>query len=57
MRLTESQLKKIINETLNEGILQQMEAEKILRDEYFRVRELYRAGKATEEEVNNEAVL
>ena len=56
MRLTRETLKKIIKEeleeTLQEGILQQMEAEKILRDEYFRVRELYRAGKATEEEVS-----
>ena len=41
-----------IMESMNEGILQQMEAEKILRDEYFRVRDLYRDGKATEEEVS-----
>jgi len=52
MRLTEAKLKQLVKESLNEGILQQMEAEKILRDEYFRVRELYRAGKATEEEVS-----
>ena len=51
MRLTEAKLKKIINETLREGILQQMEAEKILRDEFFRVKELKAQGKATEEEL------
>jgi hypothetical protein len=51
MRLTEAKLKKIINETLREGILQQMEAEKILRDEFFRVKELRAQGKATDEEV------
>ena len=36
---------------LEEGILQQMEAEKILRDEFFRVKELRAQGKATEEEL------
>ena len=36
---------------LEEGILQQMEAEKILRDEFFRVKELKAQGKATEEEL------
>ena len=36
---------------INEGILQQMEAEKILRDEFFRVKELRAQGKATEEEL------
>ena len=52
MKLTEAKLKKIINETLKEGILQQMEAEKILRDEFFRVKELRAQGKATDEEVS-----
>ena len=40
-----------VAESLNEGILQQMEAEKILRDEFFRVKELKAQGKATEEEL------
>ena len=37
---------------LKEGIIQQMEAEKILRDEFFRVKELKAQGKATDEEVS-----
>jgi hypothetical protein len=36
---------------LEEGILNQMKAEKILRDEFFRVKELRAQGKATDEEV------
>jgi len=36
---------------LEEGILNQMEAEKILRDEFFRTKELRSQGKATDEEV------
>jgi hypothetical protein len=51
MKLSEEKLKKIIIETLDEGILQQMEAEKILRDEFFRVKKLRSQGKATEEEL------
>ena len=55
MKLTKQTLKRIIKEeldvTIQEGILQQMEAEKILRDEFFRVKELRAQGKATDEEV------
>ena len=55
MRLTRETLKKIIKEelesTLQEGIIQQMEAEKILRDEFFRVKELRAEGEATDEEL------
>ena len=51
MRLTKSKLANVIKEVMEEGILQQMEAEKILRDEFFRVKELKAQGKATEEEV------
>ena len=40
-----------VAESLKEGIIQQMEAEKILRDEFFRVKELKAQGKATEEEL------
>ena len=56
MKLTKQTLKRIIKEeldrVLNEGIVQQMEAEKILRDEFFRVKELRAQGKATDEEVS-----
>ena len=51
MKLSKEILKNLINEVLQEGIMQQMEAEKILRDEFFRVKELKSQGKATDEEV------
>jgi len=51
MKLSKEILKNLINEVLQEGIMQQMEAEKILRDEFFRVKELKSQGKATEEEL------
>ena len=40
-----------IGPLLKEGIINQMTAEKILRDEFFRVKELRSQGKATDEEV------
>jgi hypothetical protein len=51
MKLSKEILKNLINEVLQEGIMQQMEAEKILRDEFFRVKELKSQGRATEEEL------
>jgi len=51
MKLSKEILKNLINEVLKEGIIQQMEAEKALRDEFFRVKELRSQGKATDEEV------
>ena len=51
MKLTSTKLKKLIVEVLDEGILDQIEAEKHLRSQYFKVRDLYRQGKATEEDV------
>ena len=51
MKLTSTRLKKLIVEVLDEGILDQMKAEKHLRDQYFRVRDLHRQGKASEEEL------
>ena len=51
MKLTKLKLTNVIKEVIKEGILQQMEAEKILRDEFFRVKELRAQGKASDEEV------
>lgn len=51
MKLSKEILENLINEVLQEGIMQQMEAEKILRDEFFRVKELKSQGRATEEEL------
>jgi hypothetical protein len=52
MKLTGKSLKNLIKEVLDEGILDQMKAEKELRSQYFKVRDLYRQGKATQEEVS-----
>ena len=40
MKLTKLKLTNMIKEVIKEGILQQMEAEKILRDEFFSTQNL-----------------
>ena len=51
MNLTKETLKNLIKEVLDEGILDQIEAEDRLRSEYFRLKKLRDQGEATDEEV------